>query len=68
MLQLWFFNENSKLSETVLLHPVSEHQKIYQEYYSTLNDPVIKADYEKQMEKMFGKNFSAKKNDFKNSL
>ena len=33
-----------------------------------LNDPVLKADYEKQMEKMFGKEFSTKKNDFKASL
>ena len=33
-----------------------------------LNDPVLKQDYEKQMEKCFGKDFTQKKNDFKSRL
>ena len=28
--------------------------KMYQQYYSMMNDPILKAAYEKQMEQSFG--------------
>jgi hypothetical protein len=33
-----------------------------------LNDPILKADYEKEMEKMFGKDVASNKMDVKSNL
>ena len=35
--------------------------KMYQQYYSMMNDPILKAAYEKQMEQSFGAESESKK-------
>ena len=42
-------------------------QKLYTQYYSSLNDPLVKAEYEKQILKTFG-NEESKKLTIKQSL
>ena len=36
--------------------------KIYQQFYSMMNDPILKAAYEKQMEQSFGGEWEDQKN------
>jgi hypothetical protein len=43
-------------------------QKLYAQFYSSINDPAIKAEYEKQVLKTFGSSDAGKKPSLKQSL
>lgn len=51
-------------SEIQLMH----RQKLYAQFYSSINDPAIKAEYERQVLKTFGSSDAGKKPSLKQSL
>ena len=51
-------NEESDNSESMIA-PI---MKLYEEHYSMMNDPQLKAEYEKQMMKTFGMETPTKQN------
>lgn len=47
---------------------IADRLKLYQQFYSMTNDPQLKAEYERQIQKTFGIEDATKKMSLKQSL
>ena len=54
-------DENNKEEDEQCETEAGQMIRTYQQYYSMMNDPILKAAYEKQMEQSFGREAEGKK-------